>query len=144
MEGANGPTTPLAAEILHSRGVVVIPDIIANAGGVTVSYFEWLKNLSHVRFGRLNKQWEEASKRKLVEFIEESLEDKIDPIKRKLITEGASEQDLVFSGLEDTMMNACAETVTCSEALNLDLRTAAFHNAIVKISGSTEDIEGLL
>lgn len=77
-EGANGPTTPYAEEILEAKGVVVIPDCLANAGGVTVSYFEWLKNLQHVRFGRMTKKWEERSKLIVLEQLSK-LGAKVDP-----------------------------------------------------------------
>jgi len=68
-EGANGPTTMAGEEILVNKGVIIFPDILLNAGGVTVSYFEWLKNLEHVRPGRLSKRWEEKGKLALVKLI---------------------------------------------------------------------------
>eukprot|EP00123_Amoebidium_parasiticum_P019312 comp24502_c0_seq1/m.46754 comp24502_c0_seq1/g.46754 ORF comp24502_c0_seq1/g.46754 comp24502_c0_seq1/m.46754 type:complete len:512 (-) comp24502_c0_seq1:361-1896(-) len=133
-EGANGPLTPSAHFELVNRGVVIIPDLLLNAGGVTVSYFEWLKNLSHVRFGRLNKKWEEHSKATLVRFVEDSSNQKLSESERKLVIHGAEEVDIVYSGLEDTMYNACQETRNTAIAKNLDYRTAAFYNAIDKIA----------
>ncbi|KAG0365727.1 glutamate dehydrogenase, partial [Mortierella sp. AD032] len=113
-EAANGPITPDAHDYLVSQGKVVIPDLLLNAGGVTVSYFEWLKNLSHVRFGRMSRKWEEAGKSKLLTLHE-----------------------LVYSGLEDTMIGACEETRATAALKNTDFRTAALVNAIQKISTVT-------
>lgn len=132
-EAANGPLTPKAHQHLVEKGVVVIPDLLLNAGGVTVSYFEWLKNLSHVRFGRLNKKWEEHSKSTLVRFVEEQANRKLSDAERRLVIHGAEEVDIVYSGLEDTMFNACAETRFTANEQNLDYRSAAFYNAISKI-----------
>ena len=70
LEGANGPTTPEADPVFREKGIMVIPDIYCNAGGVTVSYFEWLKNLSHVRFGRLSKRHEQANELQMLKAIE--------------------------------------------------------------------------
>jgi glutamate dehydrogenase (NAD(P)+) len=138
LEGANGPTTPKAEEVLHSRGVLVIPDIYANAGGVTVSYFEWLKNLSHVRFGRMGKRYEEAVKRKLLEAIKTATGKRFSEAEEKLIVRGADELDLVNSGLEETMVSAFHEMrETKRRHPKMDnLRTAAFLNAIDKIARS--------
>jgi glutamate dehydrogenase (NAD(P)+) len=139
-EGANGPTTREAEEILLSRGVVIIPDIYLNAGGVTVSYFEWLKNLSNVRFGRMGKRAEEAGYKRLVNAIESSTGNSITPEDRISLTRGADELDIVRSGLEDTMIEAYREM---REAMKQkpelgDLRTAAFYIAIKKIGLSYE------
>lgn len=111
-EAANGPTTPYADEYLNKNNVVVIPDMLLNAGGVVVSYFEWLKNLNHVRFGRMNKRWEETSKTLILDMIEMTTGSKIDGEKRIQATLGAEEYQIVHSGLEDTMMNASKETRT--------------------------------
>ncbi|XP_049850589.1 glutamate dehydrogenase, mitochondrial-like [Schistocerca gregaria] len=138
-EAANGPITPLASDILTSKGIVVIPDLVANSGGVTASYFEWLKNLSHVRFGRLSRKWEESSKKEIVRYIEDTTKTQIDPKRKLLITEGASEIDIVQSGLEDTMNNAVAETYEKSKSLNFDYRSAAYHNAIIKIVNVSDE-----
>lgn len=110
VEAANGPTTPSASKILHSRGIVVLPDILVNAGGVVVSYFEWLKNLSHVRFGRMNKRWEEYSKAKVLDIIEQATGKPLNPHLKELAVHGPEEHHIVYSGLEDTMMAACRET----------------------------------
>lgn len=110
VEAANGPTTPSASRILDSRGIVVLPDLLVNAGGVVVSYFEWLKNLSHVRFGRMNKRWEEYSKSKMLDIIEQALGKPISPHLKELAVHGPEEHHIVYSGLEDTMIAACRET----------------------------------
>jgi glutamate dehydrogenase (NAD(P)+) len=137
-EGANGPVTPAAHEILEKNGQIVVPDLLLNAGGVTVSYFEWLKNLSHVRFGRMNKKWDEQSRRKVVELVEQNAGRFLTEAERKAIVHGAEEQDLVYSGLEDTMIQACQETRQTASLKNVDFRTAAYINAIQKISNSYE------
>jgi glutamate dehydrogenase (NAD(P)+) len=138
LEGANGPTTPDAEAILQEKGVLIIPDIYANAGGVTVSYFEWLKNLSHVRFGRMGKRYEEAVKRKLLQAIKTATGKEFGETEEKLIVRGADELDLVNSGLEETMVSAFREMLeTKRRHKNMgNLRTAAFLNAIEKISRS--------
>lgn len=138
-EAANGPMTPRGDDILLAKGnVVIIPDLLLNAGGVTVSYFEWLKNLSHVRFGRLNKKWEESSKRMLLDFIETTVHKKLSDSERNLVIHGADEVDIVRSGLDDTMTNACAETRKTAMEKNTDYRTAALYNAIMKIKAVYE------
>lgn len=135
-EAANGPVTVGAEEILLRKNKVIIPDFFLNAGGATVSYFEWLKNLSHVRFGRLNKKWEEHGKTQLVDFVESQLNVKMTPAQRAHIVMGASEETLVHSGLEDTMINAASETKKTAKDLNIDFRTAGYVNAINKIANS--------
>ena len=110
VEAANGPTTPSASNILQSRGIVVLPDLLVNAGGVVVSYFEWLKNLSHVRFGRMNKRWEEYSKTKVLDIIEQATGRPLNPHLKELAIHGPEEHHIVYSGLEDTMIAACRET----------------------------------
>ena len=137
-EAANGPTTAEAEEILKSKGIMIIPDIYLNAGGVTVSYFEWLKNLSHVRFGRMSKRFEEASNIALLSAVERVSGKQISAEERILITRGADEIDLVNSGLEETMLNAydaIREIMLKTPGVS-DLRTAAFINAINKIAVS--------
>lgn len=137
-EAANGPLTPAAHEILEKAGKVVIPDLLLNAGGVTVSYFEWLKNLSHVRFGRMNKKWDERARSKVLALVEENAGRPLTEAERKAIVHGAEEADLVYSGLEDTMIQACQETRQTAELKNVDYRTAAYINAIQKIAAVYE------
>jgi glutamate dehydrogenase (NAD(P)+) len=134
-EGANGPLTSKAGEILHSRGVLVVPDMYLNAGGVTVSYFEWIKNLSHVRFGRMEKRFEERAFRKLLAAVEDMTGRKFSEEVKIGVATGASEEDLVNSGLEETMVTAYQQIRETRHRHNdqPDLRTAAFINAIDKI-----------
>ncbi|WP_161887963.1 Glu/Leu/Phe/Val family dehydrogenase [Pontibacter russatus] len=140
-EGANGPVTRAAEEVLRRNGVILIPDLYLNAGGVTVSYFEWLKNLSNVRFGRMGKRAEEASYRRLVNAIESSSGKSMTQKERAFLTQGADEISLVRSGLEDTMINAFHEIRDVMQQKNIpDMRTAAFYTAIEKIGVSYESL----
>lgn len=129
-EAANGPLTPFADEELLERGVVIIPDLLLNAGGVTVSYFEWLKGISHVRFGRMNKRWDESGKSKLVSLVEDVAGRRLSTSERESIVAGAEEQDLVYSGLEDTMLKASQHTYETAMEKGIDFRTASFVNAL--------------
>lgn len=134
-EAANGPVTPDAEEILLKKGVIIIPDMYVNAGGVTVSYFEWLKNLSHIRFGRMDKRFNQNTYRNLVELVERLTGKTIEDRERAVLTKGADEVDLVRSGLEETMVTAydfIRETKLSNPEID-SLRTAAFVTALNKI-----------
>jgi len=140
IEAANGPTTPAAEEILEKKGVVIVPDLLANAGGVTVSYFEWLKNLSHMRFGRMTKRYEEAKWALLVDSLEKSQGRKLTDEERHNITYGAGEEDLVNSGLEETMITAFKEVWDTSSQKKCNMRTAAYVVAIQKVANTYLDL----
>ena len=135
-EGANGPVTAAADAILRDAGVLVLPDVYANAGGVTVSYFEWLRNLQHVRFGRMSKRFEQSTQEKLMRAMERVTGTKFDTKLRAEVIHGADEVDLVNSGLEDTMIAAYHEIREVSQQKDCDLRTAAFIDAINKVAVS--------
>lgn len=140
-EAANGPTTADAHEILKERGALIIPDTFLNAGGVVVSYFEWLKDIQHVRYGRMNKRFDEESLMKIVKEIEAVSGKKYSESELDRLTHGAEEYDLVDSGLEETMINAYQQITELRELHNLtDLRTAAFINAIKKIGTMYEQM----
>jgi glutamate dehydrogenase (NAD(P)+) len=140
-EGANGPVTPQAENILLEKGVLIIPDLYLNAGGVTVSYFEWLKNLSRVSFGKIEKRYQELNNYQLVKAIEQSSGAQISNELKKLIIRGASEEDLVSSGLEETMVNAYHKIRNTKNEKKLkDLRTAGFVNSLEKIAISYMDL----
>ena len=141
-EAANGPTTAGATQILLRRGILVIPDIYLNAGGVTASYFEWLKNLSHVRFGRMGKRFEQRSFENLLQVVEKSTGRTLSDEERKLVARGADEIDLVNSGLEESMAVAYnhIREVWKSDSRIPDLRTAAFIAAINKIATSYSEL----
>ncbi len=142
IEGANGPTTPEAEEILRQKGVLIIPDLYANSGGVTVSYFEWLKNLSHVRFGRMSKRYEETMEHRMLRAIEIATGKSFTETERSAVIHGADELDLVNSGLEETMVVAYNQILETRRrfAKIQDLRTAAFLNAIEKIARTYLDL----
>ncbi|MDX1429093.1 MAG: glutamate dehydrogenase, partial [Rhodothermales bacterium] len=135
-EAANGPTTTEAEEILAERDTMIIPDTYLNAGGVTVSYFEWLKNLSHVRFGRMQKRRDQSSATRLLKAVEELTGRKFSSAALQRSTEGADEEDLVNSGLEETMVNAYRQINETRKRLgrDVDLRTGALVTAIDKIA----------
>lgn len=141
-EAANGPVTPEAEQVLLKKKVVIIPDIYLNAGGVTVSYFEWLKNLSHVRFGRMEKRYQQNLNNNLLDVIESSTGKKVTSTQRKMLDHGADEIDLVYSGLEETMIDSLEQIIkTMKENKKItDLRTAAFVTAINKIVVSYEKL----
>jgi glutamate dehydrogenase (NAD(P)+) len=138
-EAANGPVTFDADEILLGRGVRILPDLYLNAGGVTVSYFEWLKNLSHVRFGRMEKRFDEAAHRSLL--VEISKATGVDVSTTDIPDLGADEEDLVYSGLEETMAVAYHQIRDVEKSLGItDLRTASFVTAIKKIAISYQEL----
>jgi glutamate dehydrogenase (NAD(P)+) len=132
-EAANGPTTADSHKQLKEKGVLIIPDNYLNAGGVTVSYFEWLKNLSHVRFGRLEKRAEETSYRKILNVIGNISDRTFTEEEMLKLASGAGEQELVDSGLEETMVVAYQQINELRKKHDIDLREAAFLNAIEKI-----------
>jgi glutamate dehydrogenase (NAD(P)+) len=139
-EAANGPTTAPASEHLHQRGVYVLPDLFLNAGGVTVSYFEWIKNLSHVRFGRMEKRFDQSMITNILKSVEKLTGKKFDESTIGDVATGADEQDLVRSGLEETMIQAFHQVQECANSKNVDLRTAAFISAIDKVAISYEEL----
>ncbi len=142
VEAANGPVTYEADEILRHRGIVTLPDVWVNAGGVTVSYFEWTRNLSHMRFGRLQRRFDELRGDNYVAVLEEATGQKIPTKQRALLAHGASELDLVRSGLDDTMRSAFADIrdVMKRNPEIHDYRTAAFVIAIRKLAQSYYDL----
>ena len=117
------------------KGVLVIPDMYLNAGGVTVSYFEWLKNLSHVRYGRMEKRFTENLNTHILSQLEELTGKNVRANEREFIMHGAEEVDLVYSGLEETMITATHEIMDCwkSNPSIPDMRTAAYVVAINKV-----------
>jgi glutamate dehydrogenase (NAD(P)+) len=134
VEGANGPITADASEKLLSRGVLIVPDLYTNAGGVTVSYFEWVKNLSHMRFGRMEKRFQEHTNEQIVEAVEQLTGKKMSEGQRRKAVEAAGEEQLVNSGLEETMVAAYVELRGIQKEHKVDLRTAAFMNSIGKVA----------
>jgi glutamate dehydrogenase (NAD(P)+) len=142
VEAANGPTTGEADEILAQRGVLVIPDAYINAGGVTVSYFEWVKNLGHVRFGRMQKRFEQGAYGRLLEAVEGVTGRRFTAEEVERVTHGASEEDLVNSGLEETMIGAYhpIRKEWKERKGAVDMRTAAMIVAIDKVALSYEQL----
>ena len=142
VEAANGPTTPEADAVLAQRGVMVVPDAYINAGGVTVSYFEWVKNLGHVRFGRMQRRFEEGAYGRLLEAVEGMTGRKFSAAETERLTHGASEEDLVNSGLEETMITAYHPIRETWRRLGdqVDLRTAATVVAIDKVATSYQQL----
>lgn len=142
VEAANGPVTFEADEILRKRGVVILPDAYVNAGGVTVSYFEWVRNLAHIRFGRMEKRYDEMRGGHMLKAIQSMTEQPIPEWIQKELVQGADELDLVRSGLDDTMRLSFQQIkgVFDSNEKVSDFRTASYVVAIEKISRSYHDI----
>ena len=141
-EAANGPLTLAAHDLLCKRGVLILPDTYLNSGGVTVSYFEWVKNLSHVRFGRMQKRFEEQANRRILGAVQ-TLTGKTLPAEEMAeFCQGPSEKDLVNSGLEETMAGAYQQLLAVRERYSgrIDLRTAAFICSIDKIATTYGDM----
>ncbi|MFG6592277.1 Glu/Leu/Phe/Val dehydrogenase [Sulfitobacter sp. 1A12157] len=143
IEAANGPVTAGADEVLRKKGTVIVPDMYANAGGVTVSYFEWVKNLSHIRFGRMQRRAEESRHQLVVDELERLSADKdlgwtLSPNFKEKYLRGAGELELVRSGLDDTMRTAyeAMAHVWHSRDDVDDLRTAAYLVSIEKVAAS--------
>jgi glutamate dehydrogenase (NAD(P)+) len=135
-EAANGPVTYEADEILYTNGVTIIPDIYVNAGGVTVSYFEWIRNLSHIRFGRMERRHDELRNTQYASLLEDMTGTRIPEHMKSKMTRGAEEIDLVRSGLDDTMRQAYQQmrNVLLTNAKIRDYRTSAFVIAVEKIA----------
>ena len=142
IEAANGPITAGADDILRSKGTVIIPDMYANAGGVTVSYFEWVKNLSHIRFGRMQRRQEEAQQALLVNELDRLLKasgsDGLSDQFRAAYVHGAGELELVRSGLDDTMRTAyqAMREIWHGRKDVDDLRVAAYLVSIGRVASS--------
>ncbi|XXK30242.1 Glu/Leu/Phe/Val family dehydrogenase [Rhodobacteraceae bacterium nBUS_24] len=143
IEAANGPITAGADDILREKGCVIIPDMYANAGGVTVSYFEWVKNLSHIRFGRMQRRQEEARQELVVrefENLSQAMGDSwsLSPGFKQRYLRGAGELELVRSGLDDTMRSSfqAMREIWHEREDVTDLRTAAYLVSIGKVAAS--------
>jgi glutamate dehydrogenase (NAD(P)+) len=141
-EAANGPTTAEADEILRDRGIMVIPDMYLNAGGVTVSYFEWIKNISHIRFGRMQRRFDAGSHARLLHAMEELTGKEFGEGEVGRLARGAGELDLVDSGLEETMVVSYREVRETWRQRDgdVDLRSAAMMVAIDKIAAAYEEL----
>ena len=133
-EAANGPTTAKGGEILRERGVLILPDLFLNAGGVTVSYFEWIKNLSHVRFGRMERRFAGAATGRVLGAVEQLTGQEFDQATVDRLSVGASEADLVRSGLEETMVSGFHQMRDAARRWNTDNRAAAMAVSIQKIA----------
>jgi glutamate dehydrogenase (NAD(P)+) len=142
VEAANGPVTFEADEILRNRNVTILPDAYVNAGGVTVSYFEWIRNLSHIRFGRMERRYDEMRGQHIISALQSLTQKDVPEWMQKEIVKGADELDLVRSGLDDTMRHAyqeLSETLQSNDKVK-DFRTAAYVVAINKIARSYFDL----
>jgi glutamate dehydrogenase (NAD(P)+) len=135
-EGANGPTTPEADQVFARKGTMVIPDALINAGGVTVSYFEWVKNLGHVRFGRMQKRFEQGASERLLDAVAGLTGKHLAPGDAERLSKGPDEEDLVNSGLEETMIQAyhAVRNEWKARKGEVDMRTAAMVVAIDKVA----------
>jgi glutamate dehydrogenase (NAD(P)+) len=138
-EGANGPTTADGAAVLQQRGIVQLPDLFLNSGGVTVSYFEWLKNLSHVRFGRMEQRFEASKNTRLLRAVEELTGSNFNQRVFDQVATGASELDIVNSGLEDTMVSGFHQMREFALRKNADYRSAAIATSVQKVATAYQE-----
>ena len=133
IEAANGPVSFEADQKLFEKGVMIIPDIYVNAGGVVVSYFEWVKDISHIRFGRVEKRFQEQKILDIIDLIDKKTNTKTDFDTIKKIIHGADEEDLAFSGLEDSMRNAFIEIYNAKKQIKKSFRDSAYYISLKKI-----------
>ena len=133
IEAANGPISFEADQKLFEKGVMIIPDIYVNAGGVVVSYFEWVKDISHIRFGRVEKRFQEQKILDIIDLIDKKTNTKTDFDTIKKIIHGADEEDLAFSGLEDSMRNAFIEIYNAKKQIKRSFRDSAYYVSLKKI-----------
>ena len=133
IEAANGPISFEADKKLFEKGVMIIPDIYVNAGGVVVSYFEWVKDISHIRFGRVEKRFQEQKILDIIDLIDKKTNTKTDFDTIKRIVHGADEEDLAFSGLEDSMRNAFIEIYNAKKQIKKSFRDSAYYVSLKKI-----------
>jgi len=133
IEAANGPISFEADRKLFEKGVMIIPDIYVNAGGVVVSYFEWVKDISHIRFGRVEKRFQEQKILDIIDLIDKKTNTKTDFDTIKKIIHGADEEDLAFSGLEDSMRNAFIEIYNAKKQIKKSFRESAYYVSLKKI-----------
>ncbi len=141
-EAANGPVTFEADRILRKRGIAVLPDAFMNAGGVIVSYFEWIRNLTHIRFGRLERRFDEARGQHIVHALEAMSNGPVPDWIQKELVRGADEFDLVRSGLDDSMRLALQDIIETRQREGgiEDYRTAAYVIALTKLSRTYLDV----
>lgn len=139
-EAANGPITAIASQKLFEKGKIIVPDIYLNAGGVTVSYFEWVKNLSHIRFGRIDKRFDQGKFENMASLMSEVTQKDISSSLIEKFSKQGDEAQLIASGLEETMIEALRQIIEVVEEndYKIDLRTAAFVTAIKKVGKSYE------
>ncbi|MBU6305840.1 MAG: Glu/Leu/Phe/Val dehydrogenase [Actinobacteria bacterium] len=141
VEAANGPVTYNADEFLNKKGIDILPDIYVNSGGVVVSYFEWVKNITHVRFGRLQRRYEENKMNELIHVVEDATGRTIPEKYKQNIIQGVQEVDLVNSGLEDVMRETFKEILKNLKILKKSsLRTAAYAIALNKLKQFHQDM----
>ena len=133
IEAANGPVSFEADQKLYEKGVMIIPDIYVNAGGVVVSFFEWVKDISHIRFGRVEKRFQEQKILDIINLIDKKTNTKTDFDTIKKIVHGADEEDLAFSGLEDSMRNAFIEIYNAKKQIKKSFRESAYYVSLKKI-----------
>jgi glutamate dehydrogenase (NAD(P)+) len=140
-EAANGPVTYKADKILNKKNILVIPDIYLNAGGVAVSYFEWVRNISQMRFGRLEKRRDENQLKEVIRLIEKMTKQKLTKKDKLTLMNGSDEIDLIYSGLNDMMVEAYQQIRTHMLRSKLpNLRVAAYKYSIEKIATAYDTI----